>query len=78
MLAICASGHLWERLTGVRAYDLDVEHLITYDVSRHESDFFRIMLGPAGIEHARWSRVQLSEAIIEMVKAGLGVAVLAN
>jgi LysR family transcriptional regulator for metE and metH len=47
-------------------------------VSTDESTLFEKVLRPAGITPARTSTVPLTEAIIEMVKAGLGVSALAK
>lgn len=58
--------------------DFAGEHLLTYDVERDECDLFRLFLDPAGAAPARWSRVPLTEAILEMTRAGLGVTVLAR
>ncbi|HMV46480.1 MAG TPA: LysR family transcriptional regulator [Blastocatellia bacterium] len=43
-----------------------------------ESTLYNKVLLPAGVKPARFSEVQLTEAIIEMVKAGLGVSALAR
>src|SRR6185295_11657171 len=45
---------------------------------REESSFLQEVLLPAGITPARVEEVQLTEAITELGKAGLGVAVLAR
>jgi LysR family transcriptional regulator for metE and metH len=42
-----------------------------------EWTFYNTVLVPAGITPKRLSHMQLTEAIIEMVKAGMGIAVLA-
>src|SRR5262249_17243232 len=59
------------------AKDFADQNLILY-VSPDESTLFEKVLRPAGIAPARISTVPLTEAIIEMVKAGLGVSVLAR
>jgi len=51
--------------------------LILY-VSPEESTLFEKILRPAGVTPARVSTVPLTEAIIEMVKAGLGISALAQ
>ncbi len=43
-----------------------------------ESTLYNKVLLPAGVKPARFSEVQLTEAIIEMVRAGLGVSALAR
>jgi LysR family transcriptional regulator, regulator for metE and metH len=61
----------------LQAKDFTEQNLFLY-VEPKDSDLFRLFLNPAGIVPARVSQVQLTEAIIEMVKAGLGISVLAR
>jgi LysR family transcriptional regulator, regulator for metE and metH len=58
--------------------DFTAEHLILYTVPRSELTVFNEFLGPAGVEPARVSHMQLTEAILEMVRADLGIGVLAR
>src|SRR5919204_495800 len=53
------------------------KNLILY-VTPEESTLFEKILRPAGVTPARLSTVPLTEAIIEMVKAGLGISALAR
>jgi LysR family transcriptional regulator for metE and metH len=78
MLAIVSRDHPLASRSWIDAAALAPEHLLVYSTDRHEHFVFTQMLGPAGVEPARVSRVPLTEAILEMVKAGLGVAVLAR
>lgn len=69
------------RLAGrkqVAATELASEHLLLYSSSRHDSFAFRRVLDPAGVEPARVSHLMLTEAILEMVKANLGVTIIAK
>ena len=59
------------------AADFKDEHIIAYDVPRDELALFREVLTPAGVTPRALSHVQLTEAIIEMVKGDLGIAALA-
>lgn len=61
----------------VRARDFAEQHLFLY-VAPKDSDLFRRFLNPAGVTPARVSQVQLTEAIFEMVKAGLGISTMAR
>lgn len=61
----------------VQAMDFNDQHLFLY-VAPKDSDLFRLLLNPAGVTPARVSQAPLTEAIIEMVKAGLGISVLAR
>jgi LysR family transcriptional regulator for metE and metH len=58
--------------------DFADEHLIIYTEPRHEATIFHAVLEPAGVVPRKVSAIQLTEAILEMVKAGLGVTVLAR
>jgi LysR family transcriptional regulator, regulator for metE and metH len=58
--------------------ELAGEHLVIYSSSRHDSFAFRRVLDPAGVEPARVSHLMLTEAILEMVKANLGVTIIAK
>jgi len=58
--------------------DLRTEHLILYTTHSSENAVLREVLRPAGVEPRQLTRVQLTEAIVELVKAGLGVSVLAR
>lgn len=58
--------------------ELASEHLLIYSSNRHDSYAFRRVLDPAGVEPARVSHLMLTEAILEMVKANLGVTIIAK
>ena len=62
----------------IRAEDFAAEHLITYSVPADRLTIFQEVLVPAHVKPARLSQVELTEAIVEMVKAGLGISVLAR
>jgi LysR family transcriptional regulator for metE and metH len=57
--------------------DLRHEHFLTYSAPP-DSHTFRDILGPAGVSPSQLSVLQLTEAIIELVKADMGVTVLAR
>jgi LysR family transcriptional regulator, regulator for metE and metH len=60
----------------VSAAELAREHLLVYDAPREQLDVFTRVLWPAGLEPRRVSRVPLTEALIELVRGGVGVATL--
>ena len=60
----------------VRPQDLAAETLLTYS-PKEESTVYQRLLVPAGVTPPV-QQVQLTEAVIELVKAGLGVAILAR
>jgi LysR family transcriptional regulator for metE and metH len=62
----------------VTAQDFADEHLLVYTEPRVDNSISRRVLDPAGVIPRHVSAIQLTEAIVEMVKAGLGVAALAR
>jgi LysR family transcriptional regulator for metE and metH len=62
----------------VSAKDFASEHLLIYAVPKEELNLYQKVLIPAGVSPKHVSRVELTEAIIEMVKAGLGIGVMAR
>ena len=77
LVLIAATGHRFVQQSHVRLTELRDETLYIYP-PRDESRVLQEVLLPAGISPARIEEVQLTEAITELVKAGLGVAVLAR
>lgn len=78
LVLIVAPTHRLASRAVVTASDLVDEHILVYSEQRRDTAIFRLLLQPAGVMPRRVSSVQLTEAIIEMVKAGLGVAALAS
>ncbi len=77
VVAIMKPDHPLAARPFLKARDFADQHLFLY-VEPKDSDLFRLFLTPAGVTPARVSQVQLTEAILEMVKAGLGVSVMAR
>jgi LysR family transcriptional regulator for metE and metH len=78
MVAIVAPSHPFASRAHIELADLAAEHLIVYKTERRDSYVFTRILDPARIHPDRVSQVPLTEAILEMVKAEMGVAVLAR
>jgi LysR family transcriptional regulator for metE and metH len=78
MLIVVGPDHALASRAYIEPADLAGEHLLVYNSDRRDSFVFTQILEPAGVEPARVSRVPLTEAVIELVKAGMGVAVLAR
>lgn len=76
MVAIVATGHPLARQSWISPQALATQHLLLYASSPDESFTFRNVLAPAGLTPARVSFIMLTEAMIEMAKAGIGVGVL--
>jgi LysR family transcriptional regulator for metE and metH len=77
LVAIMPPAHPLTAKPYLRARDFADQHLILY-VTPKDSDLYQLVLLPAGVTPAKLSVMQLTEAIIELVKAGLGISVLAR
>jgi LysR family transcriptional regulator for metE and metH len=78
LVAVVAPTHPFAKRTWILAEDFAEEHLIIYSADPHDSYTFTRILRPANVSPARVSQVPLTEAILELVKAGLGVSVMAR
>ena len=78
MVAVLPAGHRLAAARFVSAFDFAPETLITYAAPRENLTIFREVLGPAGVRPRRWIPIEITEAIIELVKAGQGVSVMAR
>jgi LysR family transcriptional regulator, regulator for metE and metH len=74
--AIVAPDHPFARRPFISADDLARERLLLYASSPGDSFTIQRILRPAGVTAPRVSFVMLTEALLEMVKARLGVAVM--
>lgn len=77
LVAVLPPDHRLAAKPYLQARDFAAEHLFLY-VEPKESDLYQHLLNPAGVTPKRLSVMPLTEAIIEMVKAGLGISVLAR
>ncbi len=77
MLLIVPSGHPLARKPFVRPADLEKERLILYSPPK-QNFFYQRFFAPAGKHPADVLDVKLTEAILAMVRAGLGVSVAAR
>ena len=76
MVVVLPPGHRLGREPFVAAEHIAPEHLILYSIPPEANLVFRDVLIPAGVRPKRVTHIQLTEAIVEMVKAGLAVSVL--
>jgi len=77
VVVIAAPTHPFARKTYVKVADMHGETLLLYP-PKEESLILNQVLLPAGAVPGRIDEIQLTEAIIELVKAGLGVSVIAR
>ncbi len=77
LVAVVARTHPLASKHFLRARDFEQETFICYS-SAEDSTVMQKFLLPAGVQPKNLQRVVLTEAILEMVKAGLGIAVLAR
>lgn len=76
LVVILPPGHRLAVHAFIKPEELGRETLFFY-TDRHENKIYREVLLPAGIEPGQFTQVRLTEAIIEMVKAGIGVSIMA-
>lgn len=74
--AIVPPDHPFAARPFVRPEDFARERLLLYSGSSDDSFTVQRILRPAGVQPERISFVMLTEAILEMVKAGLGISVM--
>lgn len=77
LVVILSNDHPLRSRPYFRAEDFMNEHLLLY-ASPEENRAVQQVLSPAGVSPRQVSSMQLTEAIIEMVRAGMGVGILAR
>src|SRR6478672_1380750 len=77
LVLIASTEHRFAQQTRVRLAQMRDETLFVYPPKAESGPLQHVLL-PAGAAPARVEEVQLTEAITELVKAGLGVAILAR
>ena len=70
--------HRLSRRPYIAPEDFAAENLIVYAIPKEETLLFREVLIPAGVRPRNVMHIQLTEAIIELVKAGAGISVMAG
>jgi LysR family transcriptional regulator for metE and metH len=78
MVLVTSPTHRFAGLDHVPVKALADEHLFAYLSLAHGSSMVRDILESADVEPAKLTRLQLTEAILEVVAAGFGVAILAR
>lgn len=75
LVVIMSADHPLASRSFIKAEDFIDEHLMIY-CAPEESLAVQQVLAPAGVSPRKISNVQLTEAIIEMTKAGVGIGIL--
>jgi LysR family transcriptional regulator for metE and metH len=75
-VAVVPPGHPWAGRAYLPLAELVTEQLYLYSRSIDDSFLVQAVLRPAGLALSRVTYLQLTEGILEMVKAGMGVSVL--
>jgi len=78
MYAIVPPDHPWNKKEFLIAKDFENEQIIIHSLPLESVSLFSQLLIPEGIRPKNVIQVQVTEAIIEMVKAGLGINVMAK
>ncbi len=78
LMVVMPPNHTLASRAAIHAQDFADQNLIIYGMPLQESTIFQKVLIPAGVTPRKLSQVQLTEGILEMVRAGLGITVLAR
>lgn len=76
LVAVFSNAHRFSTKSYVIAKDFKEEHLIIHSYPLNTVVFYEKVLKPKGVEPAKISALPLTEATIELIKAGYGVAVM--
>jgi LysR family transcriptional regulator for metE and metH len=78
MVAVVSEGHPWVDKKYVVAEDFTTEHLLVHSLPLETVTIHQFVLAPAGVSPKKITPLPLTEASIEMVKADMGVMVMAK
>ena len=78
LVLVLPPGHRLARRRYARAADFTGETLILYNMPDEASTVLKEFIEPGGIRLKQLIRVQLTEAIVELTRAGIGIAVMAR
>ena len=78
LVVVAHSGHRFAARSEIAPEDFSDEHLICYSAPLEHLDVYQRLLLPAGVMPKKTSHIELTEAIVEMVKADMGVSVMAS
>jgi len=78
LLALVPANHPWAKRKFVEAKDFADESVIIHSFPLETVTLFRRLLIPEKINPKKVTAIQITEAAVEMVKAGMGVKVIAK
>ncbi len=78
MFALVPKGHPWSQKKYVTAEDFEDQSIIIHSFPLESVTLFTQVLMPNNVKPKNVMQIQVVEAVIEMVKAGLGVNVMAK
>lgn len=77
-IALVPADHPWAKKKYVLAKDFATENLIIHSRPVEDTDIYKKVLTPEGIKPKKLMQIQVIEAVIEMVRAGMGIKVIAK
>jgi len=78
LVVIMSPHHRLADRAFIRAEDFAEEQVMLYNIREEDSTLLNDVLRPAGVRPRHLARVELTEAIIELVKANMGISVMAR
>jgi|SRR6266850_1127774 len=77
LVVVVRPDHEFAKRAFIALEELENEHLL-HAIPKDQNIFFQQVLSQAGVVPRKTSYIHLTEALIELVKAGVGIAVMAN
>ena len=78
LMVVVPADHPWTQKKYVEARDFESENVIIHSLPIESVTFFRKVLIPENVQPRKVMPIQVTEAAMEMIKAGMGVKVLAR
>lgn len=78
LLALVPAGHPWTKKKFVQAEDFTSEKVIIHSLPLESVTLFNKLLIPGNVQPKKVIPIQITEAVAEMVKAGMGINVIAR
>lgn len=78
VFALVPADHPWTKKKYVEAEDFADQNVIIHSYPLETVSLFTHLLFPAGVSPKKVTQIQVTDAVIELVKAGMGIKVLAK